>query len=150
MKKQVIQTGNAPKAIGTYSQAVKTGDTVYLSGQIALDPVSGELVAGDVRAQIERVFENLAAVARAAGGSLQDVVKLNVYLTDLKNFPGVNEIMARYFREPYPARAAVGVAALPRGAQVEMDAVLVLVAAPARPKKAARKAAKKTPTSRRR
>ncbi len=126
MKKQIIATTEAPKAIGTYSQAVKIGDTVYLSGQIALDPASGELVGGEIGAQIERVFRNLAAVAKAAGGSLADVVKLNVYLTDLKNFPLVNETMARHFAEPYPARAAVGVAALPRGAQVEMDAVMVL------------------------
>ena len=126
MKKEIVITSEAPKAIGTYSQAVKVGNTVYLSGQIPLDPATGELVAGEIRAQITRVFDNLAAVARAAGGSLQDVVKLNVFLTDLKNFPQVNEIMARYFQEPYPARAAVGVAALPRGAQVEMDAIMVL------------------------
>ena len=126
MKKQIIKTSEAPAAIGTYSQAVRVGDTVYLSGQIALDPASGEMVAGEVGAQIERVFRNLAAVAKAAGGSLADVVKLNVFLTDLTNFPLVNETMARHFREPYPARAAVGVAALPRGAQVEMDAVMVL------------------------
>ena len=127
MKKLVIHTNEAPKAIGTYSQAVKAGNTVYLSGQIPLVPVSGEMVAGDIRAQITRVFDNLAAVARAAGGGLQDVVKLNVFLTDLRNFPQVNEIMAQYFQEPYPARAAIGVAALPRGAQVEMDAIMVLV-----------------------
>ena len=126
MKRQIISTSGAPKAIGTYSQAVKVGDTVYLSGQIPLDPASGELVNGEIRVQIARVFDNLAAVARAAGGSLQDVVKLSVFLVDLKNFPQVNEIMAQYFKEPYPARAAVGVAALPRGAQVEMDAVMVL------------------------
>ena len=126
MKRQVIQTNEAPKAIGTYSQAVKVGDTVYLSGQIPLDPDSGQMVAGDARAQIERVFRNLAAVARAAGGSLADVVKLNVFLTDLGNFPLVNEIMAQHFKEPYPARAAIGVAALPRGAEVEMDAIMVL------------------------
>jgi reactive intermediate/imine deaminase len=126
MKKAIITTPDAPAAIGTYSQAVKVGDTVYLSGQIPLDPASGELVAGDIRVQITRVFDNLLAVAKAARGSLQDVVKLNVFLIDLKNFPQVNEIMAQYFKEPYPARAAVGVAALPRGAQVEMDAVMVL------------------------
>jgi reactive intermediate/imine deaminase len=126
MKKQIVETSEAPQAIGTYSQAVKVDNTVYLSGQIALDPASGQLVGGDVRAQIERVFQNLAAVAAAGGGSLADVVKLNVYLTDLGNFPAVNEIMARYFRAPYPARAAVGVAALPRAAAVEMDAVMVL------------------------
>lgn len=126
MKKQIISTNGAPKAIGTYSQAVKVGNTVYLSGQIPLDPASGEMLAGDIRAQIARVFDSLAAVAKAAGGGLQDVVKLNVFLVDLKHFPQVNEIMAQYFREPYPARAAVGVAALPRGAQVEMDAVMAL------------------------
>ena len=126
MKREIVITNEAPKAIGTYSQAVKVGNTVYLSGQIPLDPASGEIVAGEIRAQITRVFDNLAAVAKAAGGSLQDVVKLNVFLVDLKHFPQVNEIMAQYFKEPYPARAAVGVAALPRGAQVEMDAVMVL------------------------
>ena len=126
MVKQIIHTAQAPKAIGTYSQAVKVNGTVYLSGQIALDPVSMELVDGDMAAQITRVFDNLQAVARAAGGDLRDVVKLNVYLTDLAHFPLVNEIMARFFTEPYPARAAVGVAALPKGAQVEMDAVMVL------------------------
>lgn len=129
MKKIIVKTSAAPQAIGTYSQAVRTDNTIYLSGQIALDPVGGQLIAGDVRAQIERVFGNLAAVAKAGGGTLADVVKLNVYLTDLGNFPAVNEIMARYFREPYPARAAVGVAALPRGAAVEMDAVMVLARA---------------------
>ena len=133
MKKTIIKTNDAPAAIGTYSQAVKVGDTVYLSGQIPLEPASGQMIAGDVRAQIGRVFSNLAAVAKASGGSLADVVKLNVFLTDLGNFPLVNEIMATYFREPYPARAAIGVAALPRGAVVEMDAVMVLAArAPAR------------------
>ena len=126
MKKEIVKTQEAPAAIGTYSQAVKAGNTVYLSGQIPLVPASGEMVAGDIRAQITRVFDNLAAVASAAGGGLQDVVKLNVFLTDLRNFPQVNEIMAQYFKEPYPARAAVGVAALPRGAQVEMDAVMVV------------------------
>lgn len=140
MKKSIIKTPNAPAAIGTYSQAVKAGDVVYLSGQIALDPASGQLVGGDVRAQITRVFENLAAVARAARGSLADVVKLNVYLTDLGNFPQVNEIMAQYFKEPYPARAAVGVAALPRAAAVEMDAVMVLSE---KPRRQAAKSAKK-------
>jgi len=126
MKRDVIKTAGAPQAIGTYSQAVKVGDTVYLSGQIPLVPETGALEAGDMRAQIRRVFENLSAVAKAAGGSLQDVVKLNVFLTDLGNFPLVNEVMAQYFREPYPARAAVGVAALPKGVAVEMDAVVVL------------------------
>lgn len=130
MKRETIQTGDAPQAIGTYSQAVKVGDTVYLSGQIALVPGGSELVSSEARAQIARVFENLAAVARAAGGSLHDVVKLNVFLTDLKNFPMVNEVMAEYFKEPYPARAAVGVAALPKGAAIEMDAVMVLAARP--------------------
>jgi len=141
MKKAIIQTNEAPKAIGTYSQAVKVGNTVYLSGQIPLDPASGEVVTGEVRVQITRVFDNLVAVAKAAGGSLQDVVKLNVFLIDLKNFPQVNEIMAQYFKEPYPARAAVGVAALPRGAQVEMDAVMVL--GETRAKKTVKKKAKK-------
>ena len=126
MKKEIIRTDNAPKAIGTYSQALKVGATVYLSGQIPLVPATMELDGGDTRAQIRRVFENLKAVAAAAGGSLADVVKLNVYLTDLAHFPLVNEIMAQYFTEPYPARAAVGVAALPRGAAVEMDAIMVL------------------------
>ena len=126
MKKEIIKTASAPEAIGTYSQAVKVGNTVYLSGQIPLIPGSADMEAGDIRAQITRVFTNLAAVAQAAGGSLQDVVKLNVFLTDLKNFPVVNEVMAEYIKQPYPARAAVGVAALPRGAQVEMDAIMVI------------------------
>jgi reactive intermediate/imine deaminase len=127
MKKSIIRTPAAPAAIGTYSQAVKVDNTVYLSGQIPLDPASGEMVAGEIRVQIARVFDNLVAVAQAAGGGLQDIVKLNVFLIDLKNFPQVNEIMAQYFKQPYPARAAVGVAALPRGAPVEMDAIMVLV-----------------------
>lgn len=126
MSKSVIATDQAPQAIGTYSQAVKVGNTVYLSGQIPLVPGGTALVDGDIAAQIKQVFENLKAVATASGGSLQDVVKLNVYLTDLAHFPTVNEIMATYFIQPYPARAAVGVAQLPRGAAVEMDAVLVL------------------------
>lgn len=126
MKKEIIATDKAPKAIGTYSQAVKVGDTVYLSGQIPLIPETMALETGDMRAQIRRVFDNLAAVANAAGGSLRDVAKLNVFLTDLANFPLVNEVMAQYFQEPYPARAAVGVAALPKGAAVEMDAIMVL------------------------
>ncbi|HEX5057542.1 MAG TPA: RidA family protein [Gammaproteobacteria bacterium] len=126
MSKQSITTDQAPQAIGTYSQAVKAGNTVYLSGQIPLDPSTGNMVAGDIKKQIERVFDNLAAVAKAAGGTLDDAVKVNVYLTDLANFPAVNEAMQKYFRQPYPARAAVGVAALPKGAQVEVDAVLVL------------------------
>jgi reactive intermediate/imine deaminase len=121
-----IQTDRAPQAIGTYSQAVRCGTTVYLSGQIPLLPDTMELVSGDMDAQIRRVFDNLAAVAEAAGGSLADVVKLNVFLPDLGNFALVNDIMAEYFEAPYPARAAVGVAALPRGAQVEMDAIMEL------------------------
>ena len=126
MTREIIQTDSAPQAIGTYSQAVKAGTTVYLSGQIPLHPETMEMVDGDMAEQIRRVFDNLAAVANAAGGSLHDVVKLNVFLTDLGNFALVNEIMATYFRPPFPARAAVGVAALPRGAQVEMDAVMEL------------------------
>ncbi len=126
MPKTIIHTDAAPQAIGTYSQAVRTGDTVYLSGQIPLVPATMELVEGDMRAQVERVFANLQAVAEAAGGTLADAVKLNVYLVDLANFPLVNEVMADYFAEPYPARAAIGVAALPKGAAVEMDAVLAL------------------------
>ncbi|MCL6555959.1 MAG: RidA family protein [Burkholderiales bacterium] len=125
MSKEIIRTPDAPQAIGTYSQAVRVGQTVYLSGQIGLDPQTQQLVEG-IENQIDRVFRNLQAVAVAAGGSLQDVVKLNVFLTDLGHFAKVNEIMAQYFREPYPARAAVGVAALPRGALVEADAVMVL------------------------
>jgi reactive intermediate/imine deaminase len=126
MAKQAIHTKDAPAAIGTYSQAIRAGNTIYLSGQIPLDPKSMQLVTGDTRAEIKRVFDNLAAVAAAAGGSLANAVKLNVYLTDLKNFALVNEVMAEYFEEPYPARAAIGVAALPRGAAVEVDAVLVV------------------------
>ncbi len=126
MKREVIHTDEAPAAIGTYSQAVRVGNTVYLSGQIPLLPESMTLVEGGMEAQIAQVFQNLGAVARAAGGSLADIVKLNIYLTDLAHFPLVNEIMARHFEEPYPARAAVGVAALPKGAAVEMDAVMEL------------------------
>ena len=126
MVKQIISTDEAPRAIGTYSQAVKCGRTVYLSGQIPLHPESMELASGDITEHITRVFENLSAVAAASGGSLKDIVKLNIYLTDLTHFPKVNEIMSQYFNEPYPARAAVGVAALPKGAQVEMDAIMVL------------------------
>ena len=126
MTKQIISTDRAPQAIGTYSQAVRAGDTVYLSGQIPLDPATMTLVDSDIDVQIRRVFDNLAAVAEAAGGSFRDVVKLNVFLTDLGHFARVNDIMAEYFQQPYPARAAIGVAALPRGAGVEMDAVLVL------------------------
>ncbi|WP_417068369.1 RidA family protein [Niveibacterium terrae] len=125
MSKKIISTAAAPAAIGTYSQAVQAGNTVYLSGQIGLDPASGELVEG-FEAQTVRVFENLKAVAEAAGGSLADAVKINLYLTDLANFAKVNEVMTRYFAAPYPARAAVGISALPRGALVEAEAVLVL------------------------
>jgi reactive intermediate/imine deaminase len=126
MSRQIVSTGQAPAAIGPYSQAVRDGNTVYLSGQIPLDPETMELVDGDMRAQIERVFANLRAVAEAAGGTLNDTVKLTVYLTDLGHFQLVNEIMTQVFREPYPARAAIGVAQLPKGALVEMDAILVL------------------------
>ncbi|HEY5739450.1 MAG TPA: RidA family protein [Gammaproteobacteria bacterium] len=126
MTRTIIQTDRAPQAIGTYSQAVKVDETVYISGQIPLDPATMEVVAGGIEAEITRVFDNLQAVAEAAGGRLADIVKLNIYLTDLGNFPTVNEIMARYFSEPYPARAAIGIAALPKGVGVEMDAVLVL------------------------
>ncbi len=127
MTKTPIHTEQAPGAIGTYSQAIRSGDTVYLSGQIPLDPQTGEMVEGEIRAHIRRVFDNLsAAVAAAAGGSLQNAVKINVYLTDLGNFAAVNEIMAEYFEEPYPARAALGVASLPRGAMVEVDAILTV------------------------
>lgn len=125
MAKTIISTPKAPAAIGTYSQAVRVGDTVYLSGQIGLDPQTMQMVEG-IDAQIVRVFENLQAVAEAAGGSLADVVKLNVFLTDLGNFAKVNEVMARYCSEPFPARAAVGVKELPRGALVEADGVLFL------------------------
>jgi len=126
MTKEVISTDKAPAAIGTYSQAVKVENTVYLSGQIPLIPESMELVSGPIEQQIRQVFINLTAVAEAAAGSLKDVVKLNVYLTDLENFARVNEIMAEFFTKPYPARAAVGVAELPKGAEVEMDAVMVV------------------------
>jgi len=126
MTREIIQTNRAPQAIGTYSQAVRSGNTVYLSGQIPLVPESMELVEGDMEAQIRRVFDNLSAVAEAAGGSLADVVKLNVFLPDLGYFAIVNAVMAEYFQPPYPARAAVGIAALPKGAQVEMDAVMEL------------------------
>ena len=126
MKKEIINTENAPQAIGTYSQAVKVNNTVYLSGQIPLLPQTMELIDGNMEAQITRVFDNLHAVALAAGGSLEDIVKLNIFLTDLSHFPLVNEVMARYFEQPYPARAAVGVAQLPKGAEVEMDAVMVV------------------------
>jgi reactive intermediate/imine deaminase len=126
MTKEIIQTDKAPKAIGTYSQAVKIDQIVYLSGQIPLNPETTALVNDDINAQITQVFENLQAVAEAAGGSFSDIVKLNVFLTDLTHFPIVNEIMGKYFSEPYPARAAIGVAALPKGADVEMDAIMHL------------------------
>jgi len=126
MTKEIISTDKAPQAIGTYSQAVKVGDTVYMSGQIPLIPETMEMVEGDIRSQIHRVFQNLQAVANAAGGELSDIVKLNIFLTDLSNFPQVNEVMAEYFQQPYPARAAIGVSALPKDAGVEMDAVLQL------------------------
>jgi len=126
MQREIISTPDAPQAIGTYSQAVKVGDTVYLSGQIPLVPETMELIDRDMRAQITRVFDNLTAVAKAAGGSLANISKLNIYLTDLSHFPLVNEIMAEYFSEPYPARAAVGVASLPKGTMVEMDAIMTM------------------------
>lgn len=124
MNKIAVHTRSAPAAIGTYSQAIRAGDTVYISGQIPLDPDTGELETGDIEAQIRRVFDNLSAVASAAGMSLQHAAKITVYLTDLGNFAMVNEIMEQYFDPPYPARAAVGVAALPKGAAVEADAIL--------------------------
>lgn len=126
MRREIIRTDQAPQAIGTYSQAVKVGATVYLSGQIALDPETMTMVDGDTEAEIRRVLDNLAAVARAAGGSLDDMAKLNVFLVDLSNFALVNQIMAEYFEQPYPARAAIGVASLPRSASVEMDGILEL------------------------
>lgn len=124
--KAIIDTANAPAAIGTYSQAVKVNNTVYLSGQIPLDPQTMEMVGSDPAAQIEQVFKNLSAVCVAAGGSLNDIVKLNIFLTDLGHFALVNETMAKHFHEPFPARAAIGVAALPRGALVEMDGIMVV------------------------
>ncbi len=126
MSREIIHTDAAPAAIGPYSQAVRAGDFVYISGQIPLDPASGELVGADMQSQIARVFENLSAVAEAAGGSLADAVRIAIYLTDLGHFGLVNEMMAQYLSEPYPSRAALGVAALPKGAAVEMDAVLHL------------------------
>ena len=126
MSRTPISTDRAPAAIGTYSQAIRVGGTVYLSGQIPLDPATGQLVGGDVEASVRRVFDNLKAVAEAAGGSLSDLVKLNVFLTDLGHFALVNRVMAEYFEQPYPARAALQVAALPRGASVEMDGILEL------------------------
>lgn len=126
MTRTIISTENAPKAIGTYSQAVKVGNTVYLSGQIPLDPATMQMVSGDIRDEIHRVFKNLKAVAQAAGGDMKDFVKINVFLTDLSFFPDVNAVMAEYFAEPYPARAAVGVKELPRGCRVEIEGVMVL------------------------
>ena len=126
MTRQIISTNDAPQAIGTYSQAVRVGPTVYISGQIPLDPSSGQMVSGDIELEIRRVFDNLSAIAKAAGGSLQHAVRVTVYLTDLANFAKVNEIMAQYFPQPWPARAALGVAQLPRGARVEIDCVLHL------------------------
>lgn len=126
MPRQIVATADAPAAIGPYSQAVRVGDTVWLSGQIPLDPATGQLVDGDFTAQVERSFANLAAVVKAAGGTLDQVVKLTLFLTDLGQFGTVNEIMQRHFRAPYPARSTVGVASLPRGAQFEVEAVLVL------------------------
>jgi reactive intermediate/imine deaminase len=125
MNREIISTARAPKAIGPYSQAVRAGNTVYLSGQIGLDPASGELVAGGFEAEARRVFENLRAVAEAAGATLDDAVRITIYLVDLERFAVVNSIMAGYFREPFPARVTIGVASLPRGAQVEVDCVLV-------------------------
>jgi reactive intermediate/imine deaminase len=126
MSRRIIHTDDAPAAIGPYSQAVAFGNTVYMSGQIPLDPKTMTLVNATIEDEIHQVFKNLAAVAKAAGGSLADVAKLNVFMTDLGNFPKVNEIMSTYFAEPYPARAAVGVVALPKGARVEAEAVMVL------------------------
>lgn len=126
MAKQIISTPNAPAAIGTYSQAVRSGNTIWVSGQIPLDPATKELVGGDIEAQIRRVFDNVKAIVTAAGATLDDVVKVSIFLIDLKHFALVNGVMAEYFREPYPARAAVGVASLPRGAQVEMECVVSL------------------------
>jgi reactive intermediate/imine deaminase len=125
MKKEPITSDRAPGAIGTYSQGIRAGNTVYLSGQLPLDPATGQLLTGDMHAQVRQVFSNLAAVAEAAGGTLADAVRVTVYLTDLKHFPVVNEVMAEFFPAPYPARAAIGVASLPRGATVEADAILV-------------------------
>jgi reactive intermediate/imine deaminase len=124
--KAIIQTDDAPAAIGTYSQAVKVNNTVYLSGQIPLDPKTMTLVSDDIGTQIHQVFKNLTAVCHAADGDLSDIVKLNIFLTDLGHFPVVNDIMSQYFQEPYPARAAIGVRALPKGSQVEMDGIVVI------------------------
>jgi reactive intermediate/imine deaminase len=126
MPRTPITTTHAPQAIGTYSQAMRTGNTVYLSGQIPLDPATGEMVVGDMEAQVRRVFENLKALAAAADSDLDHAVRVTVYLTDLQHFALVNRVMAEYFSQPYPARAAIGVAALPKGAAVEIDAILEL------------------------
>lgn len=126
MIREILHTEAAPGAIGPYSQGVKAGDTLYLSGQIPLDPATQQLIEGDIAAQTRRVFDNLAAVAEAGGARLIDAVKLTIYLTDIGDFAAVNEVMGEYFREPYPARAAIGVAALPKGARVEADAILVI------------------------
>lgn len=126
INKAVINTDKAPAAIGTYSQAIKVNNTVYLSGQIPLDPTTMTIVDGGIKAEVTQVFENLTAVCEAAGGTLKDIVKLNIFLTDLSDFASVNEIMARYFDEPYPARAAIGVSALPKGVSVEMDGIVVI------------------------
>ncbi|PHS25743.1 MAG: reactive intermediate/imine deaminase [Methylophaga sp.] len=128
MAREIIHTTSAPEAIGTYSQAVKVGDVVYMSGQIPLVPETMTVLEGDFSAQVRQVFDNLTAVAEAAGGSLQDIVKLNIFLTDLSYFGAVNEIMAEYFEQPYPARAAIGVASLPKDVPVEMDAIMHVVA----------------------
>lgn len=126
MTRSIVSTDRAPKAIGPYSQAARAGDTVYLSGQIPLDPVSGEIIDGDIAVQTRRVFENLKAVCEAAGGSLDRLVRVGIYLTDLGHFAAVNTVMAEYCRAPYPARSTIQVSALPRGAEIEIDAVLVL------------------------
>lgn len=126
MSREIVHTADAPAAIGTYSQAVKVGNTVYLSGQIPLDPVSMALNNASIEDEIHQVFKNLTAVAKASGGGLQHLVKLNIYLTDLGNFAKVNEIMGQYFQQPYPARAAIGIASLPRGSRIEADGILVL------------------------
>lgn len=126
MTKQIISTANAPGAIGTYSQAVRAGNTIWVSGQIPIDPATKELVPGDIEAQVRRVFENIKAIVLASGASLDEVVKVTIFMVDLAHFALVNKVMAEYFREPYPARAAVGVAALPRGAQVEVECIVAL------------------------
>jgi reactive intermediate/imine deaminase len=126
MSRSIVSTTQAPAAIGPYSQAVRAGDTVYFSGQIPLDPATGNLVDGDIKAQARRVFDNLVAVAQAAGGSLAQIVRVGIYVTDLANFAEVNAVMAEYFQQPYPARSTIEVSALPKGAQVEVDAIMVL------------------------